>query len=185
MVCRHFTRAPGMTAAENLLLAGVKTPALIDRKAKRAALEALLSTTPFWLDLNVMPSSLAAGEKQKLELLEQRYLKPRVLILDEPASVLTPRQGGAPPQGRRHQPGPACRVDDGRGRCVAASAFHARSGCRGRRSCATSYQNDSYRCTHRTGRAEPQRDGPVRPESGGAWRQRISEPSVKTLRATA
>ncbi len=92
MVYQHFTLAPGMTVAENLLLAGGKTPALIDWKTKRAELEAFLATTPFSLDLDVTPSSLAAGEKQKLELLKQLYLRPRLLILDEPTSVLTPQE---------------------------------------------------------------------------------------------
>ncbi|MDP9899474.1 ABC transporter ATP-binding protein [Variovorax ginsengisoli] len=92
MVYQHFTLAPGMTVAENLLLAGGKTPALIDWKKKRAELEVFLATTPFRLDLDVTPSSLAAGEKQKLELLKQLYLRPRLLILDEPTSVLTPQE---------------------------------------------------------------------------------------------
>lgn len=92
MVYQHFTLAPGMTVAENLLLAGGKMPALIDWKAKRAELKAFLATTPFSLDLDVRPSELAAGEKQKLELLKQLYLKPRLLILDEPTSVLTPQE---------------------------------------------------------------------------------------------
>jgi simple sugar transport system ATP-binding protein len=92
MVYQHFTLAPGMTVAENLLLAGGNTPALIDWKKKRAELEAFLATTPFRLDLDVTPASLAAGEKQKLELLKQLYLRPRLLILDEPTSVLTPQE---------------------------------------------------------------------------------------------
>jgi simple sugar transport system ATP-binding protein len=92
MVYQHFTLAPGMTVAENLLLAGGKTPAVIDWKAKRAELKDFLATTPFSLDLDVRPSELAAGEKQKLELLKQLYLKPRLLILDEPTSVLTPQE---------------------------------------------------------------------------------------------
>jgi ABC-type uncharacterized transport system ATPase subunit len=92
MVYQHFTLAPGMTVAENLLLAGGKTPALIDWKAKRAELKAFLATTPFSLDLDRRPSELAAGEKQKLELLKQLYLRPRLLILDEPTSVLTPQE---------------------------------------------------------------------------------------------
>jgi ABC-type uncharacterized transport system ATPase subunit len=92
MVYQHFTLAPGMTVAENLLLAGGKTPAIIDWKAKRAELEAFLATTPFRLDLDATPAGLAAGEKQKLELLKQLYLKPRLLILDEPTSVLTPQE---------------------------------------------------------------------------------------------
>ncbi len=92
MVYQHFTLAPGMTVAENLLLAGGKTPALIDWKAKRAELGDFLAATPFSLDLDARPSELAAGEKQKLELLKQLYLKPRLLILDEPTSVLTPQE---------------------------------------------------------------------------------------------
>lgn len=92
MVYQHFTLAPGMTVAENLLLAGGRTPAVIDWRAKRAELEAFLATTPFRLDLDVTPASLAAGEKQKLELLKQLYLRPRLLILDEPTSVLTPQE---------------------------------------------------------------------------------------------
>jgi ABC-type uncharacterized transport system ATPase subunit len=92
MVYQHFTLAPGMTVAENLLLAGGKTPALIDWKTKRAELKDFLATTPFSLGLDARPSELAAGEKQKLELLKQLYLKPRLLILDEPTSVLTPQE---------------------------------------------------------------------------------------------
>ena len=92
MVYQHFTLAPGMTVAENLLLAGGRTPAVIDWAAQKRALEAFLETTPFRLDLDATPASLSAGEKQKLELLKQLYLKPRLLILDEPTSVLTPQE---------------------------------------------------------------------------------------------
>ena len=92
MVYQHFTLAPGMSVAENLLLAGGRTPALIDWKKERAALQEFLRSTPFRLDLDATPAGLAAGEKQKLELLKQLYLKPRLLILDEPTSVLTPQE---------------------------------------------------------------------------------------------
>jgi simple sugar transport system ATP-binding protein len=92
MVYQHFTLAPGMTVAENLLLAGGRTPAVIDWKTERRQLAEFLKTTPFSLDLDATPAGLAAGEKQKLELLKQLYLKPRLLILDEPTSVLTPQE---------------------------------------------------------------------------------------------
>jgi len=92
MVYQHFTLAPGMSVAENLLLAGGRTPALIDWAKERKALAEFLETTPFTLDLEATPAQLAAGEKQKLELLKQLYLKPRLLILDEPTSVLTPQE---------------------------------------------------------------------------------------------
>jgi simple sugar transport system ATP-binding protein len=65
---------------------------VIDWKKQRAELEAFLATTPFRLDLDARPADMAAGEKQKLELLKQLYLKPRLLILDEPTSVLTPQE---------------------------------------------------------------------------------------------
>ena len=92
MVYQHFTLAPGMTVAENLLLAGGRAPAVIDWKRERAALAEFLRSTPFALDLDARPAGLAAGEKQKLELLKQLYLRPRLLILDEPTSVLTPQE---------------------------------------------------------------------------------------------
>ena len=92
MVYQHFTLAPGMTVAENLLLAGGQVPAVIHWKDQRAALQRFLASTPFSLDLDARPAELAAGEKQKLELLKQLYLKPRLLILDEPTSVLTPQE---------------------------------------------------------------------------------------------
>jgi simple sugar transport system ATP-binding protein len=92
MVYQHFTLAAGMTVAENLLLAGGRPPALIDWRRERAALDAFLQSTPFRLDLDARPQALSAGEKQKLELLKQLYLKPRLLILDEPTSVLTPQE---------------------------------------------------------------------------------------------
>ena len=92
MVYQHFTLANGMTVAENLLLAGGRVPAWIDWRAHRQRLQAFLETTPFQLDLEAKPGTLSAGEKQKLELLKQLYLKPRLLILDEPTSVLTPQE---------------------------------------------------------------------------------------------
>lgn len=92
MVYQHFTLAPGMTVAENLLLAGGQVPAWIDWRRQRQDLEAFLKKTPFRMDLDARPGEMAAGQKQKLELLKQLYLRPRLLILDEPTSVLTPQE---------------------------------------------------------------------------------------------
>ncbi|TGR94776.1 ABC transporter ATP-binding protein, partial [Mesorhizobium sp. M2E.F.Ca.ET.209.01.1.1] len=45
---------------------------------------------PFKLPLDVKVAELAAGEKQKLEIIKQLYLGRCFLVLDEPTSVLTP-----------------------------------------------------------------------------------------------
>lgn len=90
MVYQHFTLVPSLTAAENLVISRSDVPAVVNWKAEYAALEAFLETTPFSVPLDVPVSGLAAGEKQKLEILKQLYLNQRFLILDEPTSVLTP-----------------------------------------------------------------------------------------------
>jgi general nucleoside transport system ATP-binding protein len=89
MVYQHFTVAPGMTVAENLVLARGKLPWQIRWTQERETLEDFMANAPFRVPLDAMVGSLAAGEKQKLEILKQLYLKHRLLILDEPTSVLT------------------------------------------------------------------------------------------------
>ena len=49
-----------------------------------------MQTTPFFIPIGAKVRSLAAGQKQKLEICKQLYLKNKVLFLDEPTSVLTP-----------------------------------------------------------------------------------------------
>ena len=92
MVYQHFTLVPALTAAENLVISRDDTPAVIDWGRERAALQAFMDRMPFSVPLDRPVSRLAAGEKQKLEILKQLYLGRRFLILDEPTSVLTPQE---------------------------------------------------------------------------------------------
>ena len=92
MVYQHFTLVPSMTVLENLVMARAKVPAVIDWAAERRAMAAFLETMPFTVPLDVPTASLAAGQKQKAEILKQLYLACRFLILDEPTSVLTPEE---------------------------------------------------------------------------------------------
>ena len=90
MVYQHFTLVPSLTAAENLVISRAHPPAVIDWTKERRDLAEFLDRMPFKVPLDVPVSGLAAGEKQKLEILKQLYLDQHFLILDEPTSVLTP-----------------------------------------------------------------------------------------------
>jgi ABC-type uncharacterized transport system ATPase subunit len=73
MVYQHFTLVPAMTVAENLVLSRPDTPAVIPWKAERERLQAFMKSAPFQVDLDTPASQLAAGQKQKVEILKQLY----------------------------------------------------------------------------------------------------------------
>ena len=90
MVYQHFTLVPSLTGAENLVISRAVVPEVIDWRKEEKDLAAFMETMPFKLPLNVPAGQLAAGQKQKLEILKQLYLGRHFLVLDEPTSVLTP-----------------------------------------------------------------------------------------------
>lgn len=92
MVYQHFTLIPNMTVLENLTLARPRLPAVVDWKVERQRVELKMATMPFHLPLDANIADLAAGEKQKLEIVKQLMLDCKILILDEPTSVLTPSE---------------------------------------------------------------------------------------------
>jgi general nucleoside transport system ATP-binding protein len=90
MVYQHFTLVDNMTVAENLVLARRDHPFVFDWATETKAVGEFMTRMPFRLDPRQPVRTLAAGEKQKLEILKQLYLGSRTVILDEPTSVLTP-----------------------------------------------------------------------------------------------
>lgn len=90
MVYQHFTLVPSLTGAENLVISREKVPGVIDWRKERSELAVFMDRMPFKLPLDVKVAELAAGEKQKLEIVKQLYLGRSFLVLDEPTSVLTP-----------------------------------------------------------------------------------------------
>src|SRR5260370_2058356 len=67
-------------------------PLRVQWRRERERLAAFMTTVPFALDLDRPVWQLAAGEKQKVEILKLLYLRRRLVILDEPTSVLTPAE---------------------------------------------------------------------------------------------
>lgn len=95
MVYQHFTLVDNMSVVENLVMAREQVPAVIHWKHEKERLAAFMDTMPFRVDPGAQVRHLAAGEKQKVEILKQLYLRRKVLILDEPTSVLTPDEADA------------------------------------------------------------------------------------------
>ncbi len=92
MVYQHFTLVPSLTGAENLVISRARVPAVINWAKERRDLSNFMQRMPFRIPLDRPVSELAAGEKQKLEIVKQLYLGRSFLVLDEPTSVLTPAE---------------------------------------------------------------------------------------------
>ena len=92
MVYQHFTLVPSMTVAENLVMSRRDVPTIIDWRSELGQLADFMRGMPFKVPLHAEVGSLAAGERQKTEIIKQLYLQRRFLVLDEPTSVLTPQE---------------------------------------------------------------------------------------------
>jgi ABC-type uncharacterized transport system ATPase subunit len=92
MVYQHFTLIDNMSVAQNIILAKPVLPIVINWKKEISELEKGMATMPFKINLQKKIRNLSAGEKQKVEIIKQLFLQSKLLILDEPTSVLTPAE---------------------------------------------------------------------------------------------
>ncbi len=88
MVFQHFTLFESLTAAENVALGLHET----DVGSVRDRLRAVSETYGIEIDPDRKVSTLAAGERQRIEIARCILQNPDLLILDEPTSVLTPQE---------------------------------------------------------------------------------------------
>jgi general nucleoside transport system ATP-binding protein len=91
LVHQHFLLVNDFTIAENLALQRRYRFATRDALAAWAR-EAIAATGIDLADPSRRVETLSVGEKSKLELIKAIAKQPRVLILDEPTSVLTPSE---------------------------------------------------------------------------------------------
>ena len=93
MVHQHFTLADNLSVLDNVMLG---TEPLWWAVSRRAIARTKLEATGRRFGLNVNPDArvgtLSVGERQRVEILKALYRDARVLILDEPTAVLTPRE---------------------------------------------------------------------------------------------
>ena len=89
MVFQHFSLFPALTVAENILIA-------LDQKIKFKDLilriKELSTEWELFIDPLKIVSELSVGEQQRVEIIRCLMQNPKLLIMDEPTSVLTPQE---------------------------------------------------------------------------------------------
>lgn len=89
MVFQHFSLFEALTVAENIALSmDPKIP--LTKIAEEAALLSKAYGLP--LDPNAHVADLSVGERQRIEIVRALLQNPKLIILDEPTSVLTPQE---------------------------------------------------------------------------------------------
>ena len=89
MVFQHFSLFEAMTVLENIALGLDKHIAQRDLEAE---IRKVLDTYGLKLDPRRIVSTLSVGERQRIEIVRALLLDPKLLIMDEPTSVLTPQE---------------------------------------------------------------------------------------------
>ena len=89
MVFQHFSLFEPMTVLENIALGLDEAISYADLEAR---IRQVLETYQLSLDPHRTVATLSVGERQRIEIVRALLLEPRLLIMDEPTSVLTPQE---------------------------------------------------------------------------------------------
>ncbi|MER3536371.1 MAG: ABC transporter ATP-binding protein [Thermus sp.] len=83
LVLQHHFLMPELTALENVLL-----PGYLAGRVDRVRGQALLERVGLAHRMNALPLSLSGGERQRLAVARALYLRPRLVLADEPTASL-------------------------------------------------------------------------------------------------
>ncbi|MFQ5617059.1 MAG: ABC transporter ATP-binding protein, partial [Anaerolineales bacterium] len=93
MVHQHFMLVPVFTVTENIILGSEVTrgPSLDIRTARKQVRD-ISEGYGLKVDPDAIVEDLPVGVQQRVEILKALYRQARILVLDEPTSVLTPQE---------------------------------------------------------------------------------------------
>ena len=89
MVFQHFSLFEALSVAENISL-GMENPPNQSKLAKK--IKSVSNSYGLPLEPSKTVGSLSAGERQRVEIIRCLLQEPKLLIMDEPTSVLTPQE---------------------------------------------------------------------------------------------
>lgn len=92
MVHQHFMLVPVFTVWENMVLGLDDEPFNLNKKKIIARINELSEKYGMKVDPEAKIWQLSIGEQQRVEILKMLYRGTKILILDEPTSVLTPQE---------------------------------------------------------------------------------------------
>lgn len=91
MIHQHFMLVPQLTVTENIIL-GTLNHWRLNLRQKQQEIAALSQAYGLEIDPAAKVGNLPVGAQQRVEILKVLYRKAKLLILDEPTAVLTPRE---------------------------------------------------------------------------------------------
>lgn len=89
MVFQHFSLFEAMDVVENIALG---LDGSVSRRSLDAEIRSVMDKYGLKLDPRRQIATLSVGERQRIEIVRALLLNPRLLIMDEPTSVLTPQE---------------------------------------------------------------------------------------------
>lgn len=92
MVHQHFELIPQFTVIENIIIGKEGKDPIINFDLHRKKIKELMELYGLDVDLDTKVKYLAVGIQQKVEILKALYREARILILDEPTTMLTPQE---------------------------------------------------------------------------------------------
>jgi ABC-type uncharacterized transport system ATPase subunit len=91
MVSQHFALATPLTVTENIIL-GTTRGISVNMDQAHQAVEEACTRFGIQIEPKAIIRDLSVGQRQRVEILKALYRNARMLVMDEPTSVLTPQE---------------------------------------------------------------------------------------------